>query len=343
MTEMQYYDLNPALSRGALLTLITGQRGVGKTYASKKWAIEDWIKNKKEFAYLRRLESETAQIKGNLFDDIAYKYGKSVRCRGYIFEIRNVQPMGIEGEELRDWLINNPWETFGYAMSLNIQQDYKSGSWPNVNKIIFDEFIIENPARRYLANEPDQFVNLISTVLRERKGRIIALSNAGAMYNPYFAYYGVASKDLQQDFISRRGGSVIIQIYRNEANNEVLKKGLMGKLGNDNYVNYAIESKFRDIDDLLIKPIDNIQITGQFYNLVSGTNRSYIFCNTSDGLNYVHPGQRGDLKTYSLSESNYEYPYNKKLIAELRERFHRKTIIFDTIDSRIDVLSAINL
>ena len=340
--KLDYYSLKPVLSRGAVLSFVLGHRGAGKTYAFKEWALKDWLETGAEFVYVRRLDSEMAEIKLSLFDDVAHSFGMQVKSHGSQFKIRPSQPLDLDDKELREWNKDNPWKTFGYAMSLNKQQDYKSGAWPLVNKICYDEFIIENPSRHYLKDEPSQFINLLSTVLRNRKGRVVALSNAGAMWNPYFDYYGVSSKDLQQQFIKRNKGAVVFERYHSEANEKALKAGLMGQLGSEKYIEYAIESKFKDADEHLIIPIEEIELSHGVCNLVTGEEKKLVLCVTKGGKYYVKKGKDGSLDTYGLNSKSMTSSYSKEISASLRENFYRKTILFDSIDSRLAVMNSIN-
>lgn len=343
MTELEYYDLNNTLSRGALLSFVLGHRNAGKTYAFKEWALQDWISNRAEFVYTRRLDSETKTIKKTLFDDISYKFGKTVKARGDHFYIRNNRPMDLDGKELSEWEQQNPWEIFGYSMSINLQQDYKSGTWPKVNKLCFDEFIIENRSRHYLDDEPSQFANLCSTIFRERKAKIVAFSNAGAMWNPYFNYYDISSSDLKQDFIKRNKGAVIFEQYRNQGNIEHLKKGLMGQIGSDEYIRYAIESKFKDVDDLLIIDKSMLEFTSHYCNFYSINDKPFILSFTKSGFWYLHSGKVKNLRSFSLVPQSYKHEYNRVMVNSIQERFFRKLILFDSIDTRMEVLKSIGL
>lgn len=68
-----YLDLNRTLSYNALFTFIIGNRGGGKTYGFKQWAINDFIKNKKQFIYLRRYKTELIDV-NKFFADIQHEF-----------------------------------------------------------------------------------------------------------------------------------------------------------------------------------------------------------------------------------------------------------------------------
>lgn len=339
--EMEYYNLDNTLSRGALLSFVLGHRGAGKTYAGKKWAIEDWLRTKKEFVYVRRLDSELAEIKGNLFDDIAPAYNLSIKCVGSTFKIRKVKPLDLEKEEDKEWERENPWKTFGYAMALNLQQDYKSGSWPEVNKIIYDEFIIENPSRRYIKDEPDQFTNLCSTILRHRKGRIVAFSNAGAVWNPYFTAYGITTADLKQQYIKRKKGDVLFEQFHSKGNAEHLRQGLMGRIGTDKYISYAIDSQFKDMDEFMLADPSEYKFSSSWVNLVGATGTRMHVKFTNDGKLFVFKGFVKGLDTYALSKTDLGNTYSKELVARIRDQFLWKNMLFESIDVRLELQNSV--
>ena len=317
-------------------------RSVGKTYAFKEWAIKDFLKTGAEFVYMRRMDSEIGEVKHNLFDDISHKFGKVVKCRGSVFYIRNTPPEELEGKEIREWEELNPWKKFGYAMSLNLGQYYKSGAWPKVNKICLDEFIIENNRIKYMVNEPDIFAGLILTIFRERKGRTVALSNAGAIWNPYFSAYGITSKDLQQDFIVRRGGGVVFQQYRHLANEQAMKAGMMGRIGTDNFIQYALESKFKDVDEHMIVGVDDVIVIKKHFNIIASSGKSFILLGTASGKAYIKAGKDNSINTYGLSPRDLQNRYSKDIVASIKDMIYRKKILFDSIDTRLEVMSDVN-
>ena len=60
-----YYDISDTLTHNALYNFIIGERGCGKTYSSKKFAIRRFLKTGEQFIYLRRYKSELSESVGN--------------------------------------------------------------------------------------------------------------------------------------------------------------------------------------------------------------------------------------------------------------------------------------
>ena len=49
-----YYELGNLLGRNKIMNIVIGQRGCGKTFQAKKWAIKKFIETGKEFIWVRR-------------------------------------------------------------------------------------------------------------------------------------------------------------------------------------------------------------------------------------------------------------------------------------------------
>ena len=69
LAEDDYYDLHNLLTRNAPWNFIIGARGLGKTFAAKRYGIKEYIKHGHEFIYLRRTDVEQHR-KETFFKDI---------------------------------------------------------------------------------------------------------------------------------------------------------------------------------------------------------------------------------------------------------------------------------
>ena len=56
-----FLDFNKPLSYNALLSFIITERGLGKSYGSKKFVAKRFINKGKQFVYIRRYKSELKQ------------------------------------------------------------------------------------------------------------------------------------------------------------------------------------------------------------------------------------------------------------------------------------------
>lgn len=166
-----YWDIGKPLSYNALFNFIVGARGTGKTYGFKQWAIKDFLKNGNQFVYVRRYKQELKDLR-NFFEDIAGAFPS------HTFEVKGMA-LYIDSK------------IAGYAIPLSTSKIKKSTAYPQVNKICFDEFILDKGVYHYLPDEVVCFLELYSTIARLRDVRVMFLSNALTMTNPYFDYFNI--------------------------------------------------------------------------------------------------------------------------------------------------------
>jgi hypothetical protein len=229
-----FFDISVPLSYNPLFMFIVGPRGQGKTYGSKKWAIDDFKKTGGQFIYLRRLASEIKQAKINkFFHDIYDRYPED--------------QLAVEG---RTALING--DEAGQFMNLSTAKIDKSVPFPMVNKIIFDEFIIDKGFHHYLPDEVINFLELYETIARMRNNvQVIFLSNAITQTNPYFLYFNIKLPRTKNGISCKN--DILIQMINDNEFIEAKKNTRFGKLiAGTQYGDYAIDNKFlRDNEEFI--------------------------------------------------------------------------------------------
>lgn len=238
----KYYDMGPMLSYHSYFNMILGHRGVGKTYAFKKWCIKDYIKNKKQFVWIRRYRQETKKIK-QFFDDIAHEFPD------HTLVVRGGDKDGV-------FLIDG--EVAGYYLTLSLASTYKSTPFPNVDKIIFDEFLIAGTSYHYLSNEVVMLLELVNTVFRDRENvrGVYLIANNITMSNPYYLYFGILP--FKNRFYLDRERGIVCENYKNEAYIENIKQTRFGKLiRGTHYYEYAVENESLDDSDTFIQDRSN--------------------------------------------------------------------------------------
>lgn len=223
-----YYDYHKILSYNCLLNFIIGERGVGKTFGITDFVTSKFIKDKSEFAFIRRYKSELKEVVPNFFDSIKSQ------------------------EKYKDVKLYSKGDKFycndkicGYSMTLSTAQKLKSVNFPNVKYIIFDEFIIEEGQRTYyLKNEVFVFLNLIETIARMRDVNIFLLGNAGSSINPYFLYFDL-TLPYNSDIKLFKDNTILLQYIKNEEYRQAKKETNFGKLvAHTSFDDYAINNNF---------------------------------------------------------------------------------------------------
>lgn len=273
-----YYDM-AILRHNTLFNFVVGNRGAGKTYGCKKWCINDFIKNKKQFVWVRRYKSELKKIK-LFFSDIAHEFSD--------FKLI------VKGNVA---LCND--EVMGYFIPLSTAITEKSNSYPEVNKIIFDEFVIDKGHIRYLTNETESFLELYETVARRRDVKAVFLSNAITVINPYFIYFNIFPNENGNRFT--KYDDILIDNFKNEEFVKSKHETRFGKIvKNTNFSRYAIDNEFlRDNDDFVNKtmPKPNTHMgTIKYQNALYGIYWAY-----NENIMYVKKVKNSNKNVYAIT------------------------------------------
>ena len=223
-----WYDYSKALSYNAMFNFIIGERGVGKTFGAKKYAINRFLKKGEQFVYLRRYKTELKE-----------SCGDTGKFFGAIQEYFPDHEFSVHGHTLKCGK-----RTMGYALALSVANILKSTSFNKVGTIIFDEFILDKGSYHYLQNEVEQLLDIVETVARLRDIRVFFLGNAISITNPYFTYFNL-TLPYKSDIKTFKDGLILVNYIKNIEYREMKHQTRFGKLiaGTD-YAKYAIDNEF---------------------------------------------------------------------------------------------------
>lgn len=238
MDKNIFYSYNKVLSYSAMLNFIIGERGVGKSYGLKKYLLNRFKKKGRQFIYLRRYDTELKKsLKDNeFFKDIA---GDSIFKNDEFY---------VRGDK---FYMND--KICGYAIPLSKASIYKSVPFPNVDIIMYDEFLIDNATYHYLPDEPEKMLDFMETVGRLRNIQVFLLGNSISLVNPYFDYFNI-SLPYGSDIKTFKNGLILINYIKNEVYREVKKESNFGKLiDGTKYSSYAIDNQFLKDNNNFIK------------------------------------------------------------------------------------------
>lgn len=236
MDKNIYYNYDRIISYNALLNILIGSRGVGKTYGATKLVIKDFLKKSRQFIYLRRYKTELSKSMKKFFTEII----KNEEFPNHTFEVHG-----------NTFLIDE--EVAGYGVTLSTAQQLKSSNFSDVYYIIFDEFLIESGQGYYLKDEVLAFLGLLETVGRMRDIKVFMLANAVTEVNPYFMFFDLALP-YNNDIKLFKDGMILLQYLQNEAYIQAKKETKFGKLvAGTEYEDYAIDNKFTDDNRVFIE------------------------------------------------------------------------------------------
>lgn len=297
---MKYYSLRKCLSYNRYLNILIGGRGIGKTYQLKKYVIEQYLKSKKQFVWLRRYKTEIKEATDGFFTKHKNNYPD------HKFEIKG-KTAYIDGEQAGRFI------ALTNADILKGSDDFSA-----VTTIVYDEFIIDNKSsfRRYLPNELRVFTDLQETIFRTRQdGKVFMLANALSMVNPYCLAFGIKfhyTPLFKTDLIYAEMLSTTNELAFAKATtpqNKLATKYL------PEYNEYANNESFLNDDYSQIerKPKDSIQL----FNIKINNNIIYFFFASSSQALYAC--QSGDPKTNPLTVNKIAESNRPHAGAELKK------------------------
>lgn len=188
-----FYSPERVLSYGRPWIFSVGSRSIGKSTGFGIWILQQYIKKKTRFIYVRRNEKELLSTCKNFFENavsILNDFGTKIQVK---YERKLYWASFDEGET---------WEECGTAIPLSMEQQYKSANLGEYGILLYDEFISRDP-NKYLGNkasplfEYDCCLSLYETVDR-KKGEsfqnqtiFIFTANNSSYYNPLFMGLGI--------------------------------------------------------------------------------------------------------------------------------------------------------
>lgn len=328
-----YWNIQKLLTYNAFMNIIIGERGVGKSYQCKSYAVRKGLKGKK-FMYVRRYETELdLMLKDNKNDEESF------------FKDISKDP---EFAEIEFKIENNTayanGKVIGYFMALSRQSHYKSIPFPDIVTIMFDEVFIQN--NRYLKNEVTQFLELIETIGRLRNNlKVFLLSNFISLVNPYFLAFDLRLP-YGSDIKTFKEGTILVCYIKNEKYREVKRETKFGKMiKGTQFEKYAIDNEaLVDTKEFIKKKnrgsrhLFNIIINNNKYGVWNDKDTTHLIVskdfNTSSPILLTFDFNSHTEKT-TLARTRS--PYFKSLI----EGYSRGILFFESIKIKEQVLGLI--
>lgn len=280
-----FWDLRRTLTHNALFYVILGNRGGGKSFGAKWYAIDRFIKYGEQFGYIRRYREDLTEPMKQFFKDIEYKYPD------YEFKTDN------KYFYIRKRCGDKSWkesDIAGYGFSLSTANNKKSISYPNVTTLIYDEFLLEKGLQHYLSNEPQALLSLYETVARPGTGHprviLLMLANAISITNPYFLYWDLKMPDKQDGngkwIWKHPTKPIIVEDVKNEKFIDKKKNTEFGKIIEDtSYSDFSIENKFLLDDETFVEKKD--PNARYYFTFIYMEHTLSVWANFTEGLMYV--------------------------------------------------------
>ena len=282
---MAWYNFDRINSYNSFFHFVLTNRGFGKSYGAKKRCIDRFLKYGEQFIYVRRYKTELKKIY-KYFEDIQDQY------KGHEFQVKG-RTFYIDGK------------VCGYAIPLSTSLIEKSNPYPKVCTIIYDEFIIDKGHLRYLENEVEVMLELVSTICRTRDNvRVYFLANNVSEVNPYFTYFNI--KLPEGNIIKTfNEGTIVVEKNTDDIFMEQMKATKFGRLvKGTKYGDYSIENKsLRDSDTFIEKlPLKNCT---PLSNIIYNSQRVQVWLDRKNNFYYINQKIVFDTETLSLESDDH--------------------------------------
>ena len=314
MDKSIYYTPERILSYNALLNLIIGERGVGKTYGFKTFAVKRFLNKGKQFAYIRRYDTDLEASVGSSVDN---KFFEQIKR-----EFPNSTFKISKSKKVRKLFIDD--KICGYALPLSAADSLKSSSYENVDIIIYDEFMLkEGSSQHYLRNEPEIILDIIETIGRLRDIRVYCLGNAISSTSPLMSYFDL-SLPYNTDIKLFKDNTIAVEYIKNEKYREVKKASRFGKMiDGTKYGKYAIDNEFLTDSKAFIRKKDK---NARFYFILYVNGKEYgIWRDFKNQVIYVSKDIDPNCPIkFAINEEDHN---ESTIFAKVRSNFWFKQII----------------
>lgn len=174
--SIRYYDASDVLGNDKMLNMIVGQRGNGKSYRFKKYALDRYLKGKGQTIWLRLTQAEIQEqnyaVINTFLDDLPQKYRNNFKV--------NQGRQCIADFSDNEVVIFRPVST---------PQKIKSVPYPHVTTIILDEALSLDSSRNTIKNV-EKFLDILDSIIRTRDNvRCFLLANNVTPINPFAEYF----------------------------------------------------------------------------------------------------------------------------------------------------------
>lgn len=306
-------------------------RGGGKTFNTLLFVINRFIKTGEQFIYLRRTVEELKDSVPTLLDDILK--------HGYFsdYEFKTTK---------KGFYCNG--SLMGIPRALSTSMTRKSIALPNVQWIIFEEFMLDSKISRYLGSGNDEvfiFDNFFETVARmkgltDKPVRVIFISNAFSTVNMYFQEFGVKLPNQPPFKKYYTYDNVAVCIWRDETFIKAKQEDAYFQLRKGSkFTQHAFENAFILDTDKFLKQktkeseyIFSIDFQKKRYSVWVDFNKGYFYVSSKGGNSTKENTVSMTLEDDSVNNVGIRRVRNIPIIKEFRKAFDENKVFYDKLE-----------
>lgn len=332
------YNSRELTDRGYFMNFLKGTRGVGKTFHFKVKCVLSFLQTGEQFIWLRRYKTELKQdFCNSWFSDVL------AACNDPDADLTEKQKriLASTNVELKNGNILINHKLGGYYFALTQSLTKKSVAYPDVTRLIFDEYLIpRGSAYHYLQSEFIQFMELVSTIGRTRNNfHVFCIGNNLSWTDPYSIALGMRPTNKRFTPIKNPitgKANICMEMYYDPEFEKIMNDTAFGQIvmGTE-YGDYAIKNISLDDNNDFIKPRSKdaelrfaIRYNGQYYGVWLDRKEGYIYFSRAydKQSTHIYALTREDhtLNTYLVN--NYR---NCFMMKELRYMYANRAVYFE--------------
>lgn len=289
-----YFDIDSVLKNSKQkIIFCVGGRGIGKTYSTIKWMLE----NNKKFILLRRTQNES-DLQSNAMTSsltkvlnacgVNYKFARISNKVGVVF---------IDDEPMI------------YLCALSTFASIRGVNFDAVDYIVFDEFIKE-PHVKAIKAEGMALMNLYESVNRNRiidgieEVTLLCLANSMDIANDTFIQFDlvtIAESMIETGDEIYMDGDILLIIAQNSPISKAKQDGVLYRNAGEEYASMAIKNEFI-LNDFTYITKKNLRD----YKVVLNVGDLYLYKHKAYGEYYVTFTKATTSKRYTTSNADLE-------------------------------------
>lgn len=174
----KYYTLKRAFSFNTKYIYLTGGRGYGKTYDTRTFIFNRFVKYGEKFAWLRTTDRALEKINNT---------------QQFFGRMKNLIELGINEYSVKGGIIYINGAEAGYLLSVSTYYNIKGADY-NVTNVVYDEFMRAD-GERPLKNKLSMFTDMIESICRTDSGKIILISNSTDQFDQMLMPFNAKLKE----------------------------------------------------------------------------------------------------------------------------------------------------
>lgn len=198
----EHYDWREMFTYNADVSMVVGERDVGKTFGLREQFIRDYMQHGERFCAVCRYEKDIPRISEGYLDGIAMdtEDDKVKRWFDVNRPVFRLEKGSVKVGSRKESDKVKEWDVIGYFAHMSVKQASKERTFAKVRRFVVDEAIMEPEDlryRRYLHDEWGRLQSIVQSATKLGRQRcspnVYLLGNAVDLLNPWFEEFKLYS------------------------------------------------------------------------------------------------------------------------------------------------------